>query len=200
MTAWSFLGYLIAIVGGFLMGGIMFSQILPQKIMHKDIQAISDDHNPGATNVFVNCGVGLGLTCLALDLLKGLIPVFLACIFLDRENMLFGIVMAAPVLGHAIAPFHHFHGGKCIATSFGELLGLLPFHRIGLLLAALYIFFSTILKIQPNRIRSLVVYSLFGLLSAILLTYSEDYSIALGCILISLVAIFKHSRYFIRNT
>ena len=199
MTAWSFLEYVFSIAGGFLLGGVMFSQILPQKIMHKDIQAISDDHNPGATNVFVNCGTAMGLTCLALDLLKGLVPVLLAGLFLDRENLLFGIVLAAPVLGHAIAPFHHFHGGKCIATSFGEMLGLLPFNRIGLLLAGLYIVFSTIIKIHPNRVRSLVVYSLFGLGSSILLTASGDDAIALGCVLISLIAIFKHSRYFIRN-
>ena len=200
MTAWSFLGYMIAILGGFLLGGIMFSQILPQKIMHKDIQAISEDHNPGATNVFVNCGTAMGLTCLSLDLLKGLIPVLLAGLFLDRENLLYGIVLAAPVLGHAIAPFYHFHGGKCIATSFGEMLGLLPFNPIGLLLAGLYIVFSTVVKIRPNRVRSLVVYALFGLSSAILLTARGQYSIALGCVLISLIAIFKHSRYFLRNT
>ena len=94
MTAFELLQYLIAIVGGFLMGGIMFCQVLPEKIMHKDIQAISEDHNPGATNVFVNCGPVLGMICLALDLAKGLIPVLLACIFLDRTNLLFGIVMA----------------------------------------------------------------------------------------------------------
>ena len=200
MTAWSFLGYIAAIAGGFLLGGIMFSQILPQKFCHKDIQAISEDHNPGATNVFVNCGTAMGMTCLLLDLLKGLIPILLAGLFLDRENLLFGIVLAAPVLGHATAPFHHFHGGKCIATSFGEMLGLMPFNRIGLLLAALYIFFSTIVKIRPNRVRSIVVYTLFGLSSAIFLTAKNQQSIALGCILISLIAIFKHSRYFMRNT
>lgn len=199
MTAWSFLGYILSITGGFLLGGIMFSQILPEKILHKDIQAISEDHNPGATNVFVNCGTAMGLTCLVLDLLKGMIPVLLAGYLLDRKNLLFGIILAAPVLGHAVAPFHHFHGGKCIATSFGEMIGLLPFNRIGLLLAGLYIIFSTVIKIQPNRVRSIVVYSLFGLSSSILLTAREENSIALGCILISLIAIFKHSRYFIRN-
>lgn len=199
MTAPSLFRYMIAIIGGFLSGGVMFSQILPKLIMGKDIQAISEDHNPGATNVFVNCGSCLGIVCLALDLLKGLIPVILSCIYLDRNNLLFGIVLAAPVLGHAIAPFHHFHGGKCIATSFGEMLGLLPYNPIGLLLAGLYIFFSAIIKIHPNRVRSLVVYSLFGLISSVILTSEGNYAIALGCTLISLTAIVKHSRYFMRR-
>ena len=190
------LGYVIGIAAGFLMGGIMFSQILPQMINGTDIQAISDDHNPGATNVFVNCGPGMGFLCLFLDIAKGLVPVFLACKFLNTENLLFGLLMAAPVLGHAIAPFHHFHGGKCIATAFGVMLGLLPFHRVGLLLAAIYVLFSTVVKIQPNRIRSIITFALFGILSAIWLTYTGRYAIALGCILISLTAIIKHSKYF----
>lgn len=190
--------FLLFIVGGFLSGGIMFSQILPQLIQGKDIQAISEDHNPGATNVFVNCGLPLGLTCLFLDLFKGFLPVFLGSLFLDRSNLMFGLVLASPVLGHAIAPFHHFHGGKCIATAFGEMLALLPFNRVVFLLAALYVFFSVVVKISPNRIRSIVTFGLFGIISAMWLTYTGEYSIALGCVLISLTAIVKHSKYFAR--
>lgn len=193
------LWYILGIAGGFLMGGIMFSQILPQVILGKDIQANSSDHNPGATNVFVNCGTGMGLLCLALDMLKGAVPVILTAKFLGTQNMLFGLVLAAPVLGHAIAPFHHFHGGKCIATAFGEMLGLYPFNHVGLLLlCTIYIFFSTIVKIQPNRIRSIVSFGLFGLSTAIILIHQGEYAIALGCCLIALTAIIKHSRYFVR--
>ena len=191
--------YCLSIAGGFLLGGVMFSQLLPQMLCGIDIQKVSDDHNPGATNVFVNCGVKMGILCLSLDLLKGFLPVFLTAKFLGTDNMLFGLVLAAPVLGHAIAPYHRFHGGKCIATAFGEMLGLLPFNRIGLVLAAVYILFSTVIKIQPNRVRSIVSFGLFGLCSAVLLVHSGDYAIALGCCLISLTAIFKHSRYFCRE-
>ena len=198
MTAASLLYFTLAILGGFFLGGIMFCQIIPKIITGKDIQAISEDHNPGTTNVFVHCGPGLGFLCLSLDLMKGFLPVMLGCMYLDRDNLLFGLVLAAPVLGHAIAPFHHFHGGKCIATSFGEMLALLPYNKIGLMLAGLYILFSVVVKIQSNRVKSLIVFSLFGLSSVILLSRSGDYSIALGCALISLTAIVKHSRYFAR--
>ena len=198
MTITQRIYFFLFIAGGFLSGGIMFSQLIPQWIQGKDIQAVSDDHNPGATNVFVNCGVGLGLICLFLDLFKGFLPVFLGCLSLDRSNLMFGLVLAAPVLGHAIAPFHHFHGGKCIATAFGEMLALLPFNRIGIFLAVLYVIFSTVIKISPNRIRSIVTFGLFGLVSAFWLTFKGQYSIALGCVLISLTAIVKHSKYFIR--
>lgn len=188
--------FFFAIAAGFLVGSIMFSQILPQRVLGTDIAAVSDDHNPGATNVFINCGTGLGLICLALDIAKGFIPVLLACRYLDTENMLFGLVLAAPVLGHAIAPLHHFHGGKCIATSFGVLLGLIPVNQVVIVLAVLYILFSTVLKIQSTRIRSIVTFSLFGLISAAVLIVAGDYSIALGCGLIAVTAIVKHSKPF----
>ena len=195
---WNLFLWLLFTIGGFLLGGVMFSQLIPQLVQHKDIQAISDDHNPGATNVFVNCGVKLGLLCLVLDMAKGFLPIFLACRILDMDNMKFAMVLAAPVLGHAVAPFYHFHGGKCIATAFGEMLALLPYNAIGGLLALLYVLFSTVFKISPNRIRSLITFGLFGLISVVYLSVRGEYSVALGCFLISLIAVVKHSKYFCR--
>lgn len=191
-----FLGFAICILSGFLLGSVMFSQILPQLVQAKDIGAISDDHNPGATNVFINCGAPLGIVCLLLDIGKGFLPVFLACQFVDRSNLLFSLVMAAPVLGHAIAPLQHFHGGKCIATSFGVMIALLPITPIGLVLAVFYILFSTFVKIRPNRIRSLLTFGLFGIVSFVHFLHVEEYSLALGCLLISITAMVKHSKYF----
>lgn len=193
-------GYLIFILGGFLSGSMMFSQILPQLLQEKDMEAISDDHNPGATNVFINCGAALGVICLLLDMGKGFLPVFLACQFVDRSNLLYGLVLAAPVLGHAIAPFHHFHGGKCIATTFGVMIALLPINPIGLVLAVVYILFSTLFKIQSNRVRSLLAFGIFGIVSFLHLVYVGEYSVALGCILISGIAMIKHSKYFVSKS
>ena len=195
---WNLCLWLLFTIGGFLLGGVMFSQLIPKLVQNKDIQAISDDHNPGATNVFVNCGVKLGILCLVLDMAKGFLPIFLACRLLNIDNMMFAIVLAAPVLGHAVAPFYHFHGGKCIATAFGEMLALLPYNAIGALLALLYILFSTVFKISPNRVRSLITFGLFGLISVVLLSIRGQYSVALGCFFIALIAVVKHSKYFCR--
>ena len=188
--------WIVAIVGGFLMGSVMFSHLLPKIFLGKDVTEESDDHNPGATNVFINCGPVWGMICLGRDLLKGFIPTFLALRLLDTENLLFAAVMVAPVLGHALAPFNHFHGGKCIATSFGALLGLIPVNQIVVVLGVIYIVFSTVLKINPNRIRSIAAFGLFGTISLIMMIHSNHYAIAIGCALISLIAIIKHSKYF----
>lgn len=69
--------WMYLIIGGFIEGGIMFSYLLPKLIMQKDICMLSGDHNPGAANVFINCGIPMGLTCLTLDMAKGFFPVFL---------------------------------------------------------------------------------------------------------------------------
>lgn len=182
--------------GGFCLGGIMFSQIIPGIILNKDVRLISPDHNPGAANVFASCGVPMGLLCLFFDMLKGFLPVFASVAVLNHSHMLFSVTLLAPVLGHAIAPFNRYNGGKCIATAFGELLALLPLTRAALVLAGLYIFFSTIVRIRPDRLRSMVVFGLFGAISAIVLTVQGRFALAAGCAAIASVAFLKHTRHF----
>lgn len=180
------------IVGGFLLGSIMFSRIVPRLVMSRDICSLSSDHNPGAANVFMKCGVKMGIICLILDILKGFVPVFIATFFLDTSDLTFSLVIAAPVLGHAVGVFNRFHGGKCISTSYGVLLGILPLSFIGFLLAELYIIFSLALKSKSNSLKSIVSYSLFIVGELFIMHSVGKYAVALGCLLISLIAIFKH--------
>ena len=177
---------------GFLLGSILFCSRLPRRLCGVDIAAESADHNPGAANVFSLCGVPLGLLCLLLDMLKGALPVFLAQQKVYTPDVRFALVMTAPVLGHALGLFDHRKGGKCIATSFGVLIGILPISPVGFVLAALYILFSTVCKIEPDRDRSIVTFTLFALLGGCLSLYRGQPSIALGCVLISAIAALRH--------
>ena len=171
----------------------MFCKIIPKALLHKDICEISDDHNPGAFNVFKHCGKKIGVLCLLLDLLKGFIPVLLASLFMDTTCWAYAFVIAAPVLGHAIGLFNRFHGGKCIAVSFGVTFGMIPASWIGIVvLATLYILFSTVLKIKSNRIRSINVYAMFGVATSIIFSLIGLGAIAAGCGMISIIAIVKH--------
>lgn len=182
----------LLIAVGFLLGSIMFCEFIPKKLSHKDIYKISVDNNPGAFNVFKHCGKKIGIPCLFLDMLKGFIPVFLASIVMDTENILFSFVMVAPVLGHAIGLFNRFHGGKCIATSFGVLLGLIPVTWIPVVtLAVFYILFSTVIKIKNASIRSVVVYALFAAVMCTVLGILRMPSCSIGCGFISLFPIVK---------
>lgn len=188
--------WLLWIVGGYFLGSVMFCKLIPSYFLQKDVAELSDDHNPGAANVFVNCGIPMGLLCLLLDMLKGFLPVYLAYRTVDVHSMYFAAVIVAPVLGHAVAPLNHHHGGKCIATSFGEMLALLPVSRIVLILAGLYVLSSTLIKINPTRIRSIVTFALFGLAGTARSALTGQGAIAVGCALLCVIVIARHTKYF----
>ena len=186
----------VYIIGGYFLGGIMFSRILPKMIYGRDVTKVSDDRNPGAANVFMHCGVAAGFLCLALDMLKGAVPVYAALRALDFRSLLFAAVMTAPVFGHATSPFKRSGGGKCIATSFGVLIGILPVTPVVFVLAGAYIVFSTVIKINPNRRRSIAAFLVFGSVSAVLLCRRGMFSVALGCTMISIIAIIRNIKKF----
>ncbi len=182
--------------GSFLLGSVMFCRAIPRLLTGQDVTALSDDGNPGAANVFIHCGVPMGLLCLALDLAKGFLPVYWGMRVLDWQLLPFAAVLAAPTLGHALAPLNRFNGGKCIATAFGVLLGLIPTSYIVLVLAGLYIFFSVAVKISPNRYRSMLTFLLFGSVCAVHFLRAGQYSLALGGCLVAAIAFLRHTRYF----
>ncbi len=180
------------IAAGFLSGGVMYCSFLPKLFCGVDTAAMSDDKNPGAANVFSGCGIVMGMICLLADIAKGFLPVFLAGRAMDETRLVFGLAVAAPVLGHAVGVFNRFRGGKCISTSFGVLLGVLPFTKIVFLLAVLYILFAAVIRIKPNRVCSIVTYSVFWALSAARFIYIGRFPFALACTLISATAILRH--------
>lgn len=184
--------WIAAIATAFLCGSVMFSRIIPRLFKKVDICKISPDNNPGAANVFTYCGVKFGIVCLALDMAKGFLPVYTIYRIIGSDSLLFALIITAPVLGHAVAPFDRCRGGKCIATVFGVLLALLPVSGIVFVLAGLYIFFSTVIKIRPNSKRSIVTFILFALISSILLAAHGKIPLAAGCFAISSIAVFKH--------
>ena len=187
--------YLIFIFSGFVLGSILFSKLIPKLVEGKDICELGSDHNPGAANVFMKCGVKMGAVCLFFDMLKGFLPVFIASFVLDSKSLWFSLVILAPVLGHALGVFNKFHGGKCISTSFGVVLGMMPVTRIGFLLAIIYVAFCLI-KIKPHTRLSIISFGLFAIGALIFMCIYKKYSIALGCVLFSLVAILKHTPIF----
>ena len=184
--------WMLLIIGGFLFGSVMFCEIIPKKVLQKDIYNISIDNNPGAFNVFKHCGKKIGILCLLLDVLKGFVPVLLASLLMDANNIVFSFVMVAPALGHVLGLFNNFHGGKGIATSFGIMFGLIPVTWIGIVtLAALFIMFSTVIKIKNASIRSVVVYAIFAILTCTVLGILGMIFVAIGCMFVAILPIVK---------
>ena len=140
---------LFFILVGYLSGSILYAYLLPKYICHIDIMKDSDDHNPGTFNAFALAGTQVGILVIALELLKGFLPIWLASHILDTRRWMFAFVLCAPVAGHAFPLFYPKRGGKAIAVSFGVLLGLLPRYRPVLLLIFFYLLFSFLIWRPP---------------------------------------------------
>ena len=108
----------------YLIGSIPFG-LLISKTRGKDIRNLGSG-NIGATNVLRCLGKPLGITCFALDVLKGFLPAF--CFpAIGNTDPSFGLLFgAAAILGHNFPVFLKFKGGKGVATSAGVLIGAAP--------------------------------------------------------------------------
>jgi glycerol-3-phosphate acyltransferase PlsY len=88
--------------------------------------------NAGATNTFRVLGKKPGIIVLLVDVLKGLLAVFLPQIFLSTiidYNELINLKIIAAIfviLGHVFPLFAGFKGGKGVATSLGVIFALHP--------------------------------------------------------------------------
>jgi glycerol-3-phosphate acyltransferase PlsY len=115
--------------------------------------------NIGATNVLRVLGKPLGISCLLLDVLKGLIPAIIGLSLIRYAGMKNLMTLASldghaeihpmltaqifqvmtglcAILGHNYSPLVRFRGGKGIATSGGVLIALMP--AVALLLVVIW--------------------------------------------------------------
>ncbi len=122
--------------------------------------------NIGATNVLRVVGKKYGITCLFLDLLKGLIPTIIGMSLItyagahpplsfsflsqyaieiprSQAQVLHILTALATILGHNYSPWIGFKGGKGIATSAGALIALMPVGVIVLIVIWVILFFTT---------------------------------------------------------
>ncbi|GIV81791.1 MAG: glycerol-3-phosphate acyltransferase 1 [Anaerolineae bacterium] len=123
-----------------LAGSVPFSVIIARYALSVDLRRVGDG-NPGATNVLRAGGLRWGGLALALDFLKGAVPVGLAHFVGDVQGATLVAVALAPVAGHAFSPWLRGRGGKAVAATFGIWAGLSFWYvptMLGLLLAVGY--------------------------------------------------------------
>ena len=117
---WPFVaGFVIA----YLIGSVPFGLILTRLAGAGDVRRIGSG-NIGATNVLRTGRKGLALATLALDLLKGALPVWLAYRYLGPDMAV--VVGLGAVLGHCFPVWLRFRGGKGVATAAGVVVALTP--------------------------------------------------------------------------
>jgi len=117
-------------VFAYLLGSIPWGLVLTRKFSSVDIRQ-EGSKNIGAANVKRVAGLQLGVLTLAADLLKGVLPVFLAGIMTApddfRSELFLSFVAFSAFSGHLYPVFMKFkNGGKGVATAAGCFLVLSP--------------------------------------------------------------------------
>jgi glycerol-3-phosphate acyltransferase PlsY len=116
MSEWLF------VPAAYLIGSIS-SAILICRLMGLPDPREQGSGNPGATNVMRIGGKKAATITLVGDLLKGLLPVYIARL-LEVPVEIMVATGAAAFMGHLYPVFFSFKGGKGVATSLGVLLGI----------------------------------------------------------------------------
>ncbi|MBE5253997.1 glycerol-3-phosphate 1-O-acyltransferase PlsY [Mixta mediterraneensis] len=107
------------IIFAYLCGSIS-SAILVCKLAGLPDPRAHGSGNPGATNVLRIGGKAAAACVLIFDVLKGMVPVWLAY-ELHITPLYLGLTAIAACLGHIYPVFFRFRGGKGVATAFGAI-------------------------------------------------------------------------------
>ena len=113
---------ILLLAGAYLLGSVACAVVVCRAMGMPDPR-VGGSGNPGATNVLRLHGKAAAVLTLAGDILKGLIPVFVAR-ELDVADWLVAATGMAAFAGHIYPVFFGFRGGKGVATLVGVLLGI----------------------------------------------------------------------------
>ena len=174
------ISFLIALLGGYLIGSIPFGLLLTKAAGLGDIRQVGSG-NIGATNVLRTGRKGLAAATLILDGLKGAVAVLLARQFLGDQDVVVG---TAAVLGHLFPVWLGFRGGKGVATGLGVLLAAA--WPVGLACCALWLVAAKLLKMSSAA--ALAAFAAAPLFALVL--SSADH--ALMALLIAILVFWRH--------
>ena len=119
---------LLALVGGYLIGSLSFAVIVSRALGLADPRSYGSG-NPGATNVLRSGHRAAAVLTLALDALKGYLPVVAVLLWGPRFGLGEGVAAftgLAAFVGHLWPVFFRFQGGKGVATAAGVLMAINP--------------------------------------------------------------------------
>jgi glycerol-3-phosphate acyltransferase PlsY len=130
-----------ALLAGYLIGSLSFA-VLVSRLMGLADPRSYGSKNPGATNVLRSGNRAAAVLTLALDALKGYVPVLVCLVYGPRFGLgdtAAAFVGLAAFVGHLWPVFFRFHGGKGVATAAGVLMALNPWLGLAVLASWLII-------------------------------------------------------------
>ncbi len=159
MTGTSFLELAVLTMLAYLIGGLPFGYWFVRLRLGKDIRTMGSG-NIGATNVHRTAGGKAGAIVLVLDVLKGLLAVFIASATTHGNAWAVALSAAAVLVGHCFPVFLNFKGGKAVACFVGAFGFISPVT----LLIVLAIFVLTVSLTRYISLGSIVGAGLFPIL------------------------------------
>jgi len=120
-----FLQLLVVSTLAYLIGGLPFGYWFVRLTSGKDIRTMGSG-NIGATNVHRTAGGAAGVTVLLLDILKGLLAVYIASAITHGDRIAVALAAAAVVVGHCYPALLKFRGGKAVACFIGAFGFIAP--------------------------------------------------------------------------
>ncbi len=175
--------YIVAALGGYLLGSIPFGLLLTRWAGLGDIRAVGSG-NIGATNVLRTGRRDIALATLLLDAAKAGIALIAAGALWGEDAGL--VAGASAFIGHCFPVWLKFKGGKGVATFFGVLLcGLWP---IGLLAGATWLAVAAIF-----RFSSLAALAAAAVAPLAAIIGGWDMPAILFCVVLAALIYWRHS-------
>jgi glycerol-3-phosphate acyltransferase PlsY len=169
-------GYLLGSIPTGLILSKLFSKVDPRKLGSKNI---------GATNIYRTAGKALGILTLVGDLLKGIIPVWIA-IQWGESDLWIAASGLTPFLGHVFPIFLGFKGGKGVATALGVYLVISPIA----VLIELIIFAGIVWKWRFISLGSITCATTIPILIAFFRSDSQFYFVM--SVIIAALVLYRH--------
>ena len=133
--------WILVPVIGYILGSLSFSIIFSKLFLGKDIRKHGSG-NAGATNMTRVFGWAAGVATLTFDFLKGIAAMLIGQKLLGDPGICVGGM--AVMTGHCFPLFHHFRGGKGIAT--GAAVGFMIDWRVGVSVVAVFLIAALLSK------------------------------------------------------
>jgi len=191
--------YIIMGIIAYLIGSVNFSVLISKKVAGFDLRE-KGSGNAGTTNMLRTVGKGAAVVTLILDILKGVVAIWVAIGYgnlvawlakISIDNSI--LVQAAGIfviIGHTYPIYFGFKGGKGVATALGILLT--TNYQIGLICLVFAIVLMALT--QMVSVGSLAAAILYPVLTAFL--SNENFIVPgnylLYSIIIALIIIFNH--------
>jgi acyl phosphate:glycerol-3-phosphate acyltransferase len=142
----------------YLLGSVPTAYLLVRVAVGEDIRTRGSG-NVGGTNALRTAGWRIGIAVTLIDVVKGVLAVWLMRFYNPESGWVAAAVLAA-VLGHCYPVWLKFRGGKGVATGFGAFLVIAPLSA----LAALGLWFVVLAISRWVSLASMVASAAFPLL------------------------------------